>query len=60
MKFKKLLWPTVVGLLPILMGVAVYSKLPEKAYPLGIRWRTEWLRDEMGWDFDSAFDYGCG
>ena len=30
MKFKKLLWPTVVGLLPILMGVAVYSKLPEK------------------------------
>ncbi|MFZ2928464.1 MAG: SdpI family protein, partial [Lactococcus raffinolactis] len=27
---KKLLWPTVIGLLPILMGLAVYSKLPEK------------------------------
>lgn len=30
MKYKKLLWPTVIGLLPILMGLAVYSKLPEK------------------------------
>ncbi|WP_412921091.1 SdpI family protein [Lactococcus raffinolactis] len=30
MKYKKLLWPTVFGLLPILMGLAVYSKLPEK------------------------------
>ena len=30
MKLKKLLLPTVVGLLPILMGIAVYSKLPEK------------------------------
>ncbi len=30
MKYKKLLWPAVIGLLPILMGLAVYSKLPEK------------------------------
>ncbi|WP_415859707.1 DUF1648 domain-containing protein [Lactococcus laudensis] len=25
-----MLWPTLVGLLPIVMGLAVYSKLPEK------------------------------
>lgn len=30
MKLKKMLWPTLVGLLPIVMGLAVYSKLPEK------------------------------
>ncbi|GHU37637.1 hypothetical protein FACS1894193_01650 [Bacilli bacterium] len=45
MKFKKLLWPTVVGLLPILIGLILYSKLPEK---MPIHWGLDGEPDGYG------------